>query len=278
VLPAVLRILLGLGIAYAVLLLLAWRFQTRLALPGARMRLIPPAQAGMPDGEVVDIAARDGVRLRGWYLPAAPARELGPPAPGLLWFYGNLETVTGLAPIVQWLRPPNIALLILDYRGYGESQGSPSEQGLYADADAAWGYLASRSGVDATRIAVYGRSVGSVPALHLASTRPVRAVVLESPFTTAAEMARVHYPFLPSFIVRLSMNNLERAARLTAPLLVFHGTEDNIALPRMGRAVAEAGRARELVMISGAGHNETYDVGGEEYRRKFQAFLAETLR
>jgi len=278
VLPSLLRILLGLGVAYAVLLLLAWRFQGRLALPGSRARLIPPAQAGMPDGEIVDVNSADGVRLRGWYLPASPGPGSQVPAPGLLWFYGNMETVTGLAPIIRWLRPPGVAVLILDYRGYGESGGSPSEPGLYADADAAWAYLSARPGVDASRIAVYGRSVGSVPALHLATTRPVRAVVLESPFSNAVEMAREHYAILPRFIVRLSMDNLERAARLTAPLLVFHGTEDDIALPRMGRAVAEAGHARELVLIQGAGHNETYDVGGEEYRRKFLDFLAKTLR
>ena len=278
VLPSLLRILLGLGIAYVALLLLAWRFQNRLALPGARMRLVPPAQAGMADGEIVDVTTADGVRLRGWYLPPSPHLNSRSPAPGLLWFYGNLETVTGLAPIVRWLRPPDVALLILDYRGYGESEGSPSESGLYADADAAWAYLTGRPEVDPSRIAVYGRSVGSVPALHLATRRPVRAVVLESPLSNAADMAREHYAFLPRFIVRLSMNNLERAARLTAPLLVFHGTEDDIAPVRMGRAVAEAGHARELVLIKGAGHNETYDVGGEEYRTKFLAFLAETLR
>ncbi|MBI2616422.1 MAG: alpha/beta hydrolase [Gemmatimonadetes bacterium] len=278
VLVSLLRILLGVAIAYGALLLLAWRFQNRMALPGARMRLVPPAQAGLPDGEIVDVTTADGVRLRGWYLAPSPDPRPGRPAPGLLWFYGNMETVTGLAPIVRWLRPPDIALLILDYRGYGESEGSPSEQGLYADADAAWAYLSARPEVDASRIAVYGRSVGAVPALHLATTRPVRAVALESAFSSAADMARVHYRMLPSFIVRLSMNNLERAARLTAPLLVFHGTEDAIALPRMGRAVAEAGHARELVLIRGAGHNETYDVGGEAYKQKLHQFLQEVLR
>lgn len=278
VLGPLLRILLGLAIAYAALLVLAWRFQHRLALPGARARLIPPAQAGMPDGEIVEVTTADGVRLRGWYLPASPTPNPRYLSPGLLWFYGNMETVSGLAPIVRWLRPPGTALLILDYRGYGESGGSPSERGLYADADAAWAYLTARPEVDSSRIAVYGRSVGSVPALHLATTRPVRAVILESPLSNAADMAREHYAFLPRFIVRLSMDNLERAARVAAPLLVFHGAEDDIAPVRMGRAVAEAGHARELVLIKGAGHNETYDVGGEEYRAKLRAFLRETLR
>ncbi len=276
-LAALWRILLGLVVAYLVVLLLAWRFQNRLALPGSRARLIPPVQAGIPDGEIVDVTTADGVHLRGWYLPPNPRPTTGG-APGLLWFYGNMENVSGLAPIVRWLRPPGIALLILDYRGYGESGGSPSEQGLYADADAAWAYLASRPEVDSARVAVYGRSVGSVPALYLATTRPVRAVALESPLSNAVDMAQEHYAFLPRFIVRLSMNNLERAARLNVPLLVFHGSEDVIAPPRMGRAVAEAGHARELVLIKGAGHNDTYDVGGEEYRNKLHRFLVETLR
>jgi fermentation-respiration switch protein FrsA (DUF1100 family) len=272
-----LRILAGLGLAYLAVLLLAWRFQERMALPGARARLIPPAQAGIRDGETVTVTAADGVRLQGWYLPPSPPPALRSPAPGLLWFYGNMENVSGLAPIIGALRPPGVALLILDYRGYGESDGSPSERGLYLDAEAAWTYLASRPGLDSSRIAVYGRSVGSVPALYLATGHPVRAVVLESPLTSAADMARVHYPFFPRFIVRLSMNNLERAARITAPLLVLHGDRDNIAPPWMGKAVAEAGHARELVLIRGAGHNETYDVGGAEYRRKLLAFLADVL-
>jgi fermentation-respiration switch protein FrsA (DUF1100 family) len=268
-----LRILVGLGLAYLAVLLLAWRFQERMALPGARARLIPPAQAGIPDGEIVTVTTADGVRLRGWYLPPAPAGKAA-----LIWFYGNMENVSGLAPIVGTLRPPGVALLILDYRGYGESNGSPSERGLYLDAEAAWTFLAGQPELDSNRIAVYGRSVGSVPALYLATSHPVRAVVLESPLTTAADMARVHYPFLPRFILRLSMNNLERAGRLTAPLLVLHGDRDQIAPPWMGRAIAEAGHARELVLISGAGHNETYDVGGAEYRRKLLAFLAQALR
>ncbi len=277
VLPSLLRILLGLGVAYLAVLLLAWLFQNRLALPGARARLISPAQAGLPDGEIADLTTADGVRLRGWYLPPNPV-PTGGPAPGLLWFYGNMENVTGLAPIVRWLRPPGTALLILDYRGYGESEGSPSEQGLYRDADRAWAYIVSRPQVDSTRIAVYGRSVGSAPALYLATTKPVRALVLDSPLSSAADMAREHYPFLPRFIMRLSLNNLERAARLTAPLLVFHGTQDDIAPPWMGRAVAEAGHARELVLIQGAGHNETYDIGAEAYRKKVHDFLGQALR
>lgn len=277
-LASALRILGALLAAYAILLVLAWRFQDRMAFPGRRTRLIHPRDAGLPDGEIVSIRTADSVQLRGWYLPASPTPGARHPTPALLWFYGNMETVSALAPIVRDLRPPGIALLIVDYRGYGESEGEPSEAGIYRDADAAWGYLASRAEVDSTRIAVYGRSVGSAVATYLADVKPVRAVVLESPFSNAAEMARVHYAMLPRFVVRMSLDNLARAARLTAPLLIFHGAEDEIVPPRMGRAVAEAGRAREFVLIAGSGHNDTYDVGGREYREKLHAFLREHLK
>lgn len=276
-LASLLRILAGLLVAYAALLVLAWWLQDRMAFPGRRQRLIDPRDAGLSGGEIVSITTSDGVRLRGWYLPPAPEPLRGQRAPGLLWFYGNMETVSALAPIVRDLRPPDIALLMLDYRGYGESGGSPSEAGIYRDAEAAWEYLAARPDVDASRIAVYGRSVGSAVATHLADTKPVRAVVLDSPFSNAKDMARIHYAMIPRALVRLSLDNLGRVGRLNVPLLVFHGTDDDIVPPRMGRAVAEAGRARELVLISGAGHNDTYDVGGREYREKLHAFLREML-
>lgn len=278
VLESAIRILIGLAIAYAVLVTLAWRYQEKLAFPGPRVRLIDPQAAGIPDGRRVSVTASDGVKLRGWYLPPSPNPGPRTPAPGLLWFYGNMETVSGLGPIIRELRPPGVALLILDYRGYGESEGAPTEPGLYHDAEAAWEFLASQPEVDANRIAVYGRSLGAAVALHLASTRRVGAVVLESPFSTGAEMAREHYPLLPSFILRLSLDNVGRASRIDAPLLVLHGTADQIAPLRMGRAVAEAGRARELVLIEGAGHNDTYDVGGRRYREKMHEFLRQALR
>jgi hypothetical protein len=278
VLESAIRILIGLAIAYAVLVALAWRYQEKLAFPGPRVRLIDPQAAGIPDGRRVTVRAADGIALHGWYLLPVPSPAPPNAAPGLLWFYGNMETVSGLSPIIRELRPPGVALLILDYRGYGESEGAPTEPGLYHDAEAAWEFLASQPEVDANRIAVYGRSLGAAVALHLATTRPVAAVVLESPFSSGRDMAREHYRLLPAFVLRLSLDNVGRAARIQAPLLVLHGTADNIAPLRMGRAVAEAGRARELVLIEGAGHNDTYDVGGRRYREKMHEFLGQTLR
>lgn len=278
VLAFILKAFVIIGIAYVAVVFLVWRFQNRLAFPGPDAPVPPPAAVGIPDGERVEVATADGVRLRGWYLPPQPPPSGKRGAPGLLWFYGNMETVRDLAPILRDFRPPGTAMLVLDYRGYGESDGTPTELGLYRDAEAAWDYLAGRPNIDSTRIAIYGRSLGSAVALYLATERPARAVILDSPFSNARQMADVHYAFVPKAVLNLQLDNVARAARLQVPLLVFHGSDDRVAPIRMGRAVAQAGRAEEFITLEGSGHNETYDVGGRAYVERVHQFLAAHLR
>jgi len=272
-----LKLLGGLVAGYAAVLLLAWRFQDRLAFPAPRLSLPEPSAHGLADGRRVAVTTSDGITLRGWYLPPAPPPTAAPSAPGLLWFGGNAETVAGVAPVLRALRPRGVALLALDYRGYGASEGRPSEPGIYRDAEAAWEFLAAQPEIDARRIAVYGRSLGTAPALHLATARDIRAVVLEAPFTSARAMARHHYPLLPAAILRLRLDNLTRARALRAPLLVVHGSDDVVVPVAMGRAVAAAGSARELVVVAGAGHNDLFATAGGAYRDRVLAFLEATL-
>lgn len=276
-LATALKVLAALLVLYGLIVLLAWRFQERLAFPGPNAALPAPSDRGILDGERVTAVTSDGVPLEGWYLPPRPAPAAGERAPGLIWFYGNMETVSDLAPILREFRPPGVGMLVLDYRGYGQNPGTPTEQGLYRDADAAWALLIERPEIDSARIAVYGRSLGSAVALYLATERPVRAVILESPFSNAREMADQHYAMVPNTLLHLRLDNLERAARLRVPLLVFHGTEDRIAPLRMGRAVADTAPQSEIVLIQGAGHNDTYQYGGIGYRSAFHAFLYKHL-
>jgi dipeptidyl aminopeptidase/acylaminoacyl peptidase len=252
-----------------------WLFQDRLAFPGPNSPATSPADAGIPEGETVTLLADDGVVLRGWYLPPNPAST--PLYPGVIWFYGNMETVHDLAATIRWLRPPGMGLLIMDYHGYGQSEGKATEQGLYRDAEAAWTFMVERPEIDTTRIGVYGRSLGSSVGLYLATERPVRAIALDSPFTSGRDMAAEHYRFLPRHLLRLELDNAKRVRLLRIPLLVFHGTEDVIAPYWMGKTIAEAGRAEELVAIEGAGHNDTYLMGGNAYRDRLHAFWREHL-
>src|SRR5216110_3235980 len=233
----ILRIFVGLVLAYVALVILAWRFQERLAFPAPRAPLPDPQRVGVANGEKVEVTMEDGTRLVGWYLastilhqPPQPSQ----PAAGLLWFYGNGETIAAIWPIVREFQPPGTAVLVVDYPGYGGSGGRATEGSLYAAADAAYAALATRPDVDPRRIYVYGRSLGSAVATYTAAHHPVAGLIVESPFTNAAAMARDAYRILPRFILRLSLDNLGRIKQVRCPLLLFHGTDDRLVPVRMG--------------------------------------------
>jgi fermentation-respiration switch protein FrsA (DUF1100 family) len=272
-LASVLRIVGALAAVYVLLAVLAWKYQDRLAFPGPRAQLPDPQDFGLRDGQVITVVTSDSVALKGWYLPPNPPPPAGQRSPGLIWFYGNMENIRAMGAVIRDFRPPGRGVVALDYRGYGESAGTPTEAGVYRDAEAAWSWLAARPEIDSARIAVYGRSIGAAPALYLASSKPVQALVLDSPFTRARDMAKLHYPWLPRFLISLSLDNLARARSLRTPLLIFHGSEDRLAPLRMGIQLVEAGRG-DLVILRGSGHNDTYDVGGLSYRDRVWSFLA----
>ncbi len=273
----ILRIAVGLALAYVTLVVLAWLFQERIAFPAPRAGLPDPKRVGVENGERVELASGDGTKLVGWYLAPKASPILPHPSPSfpaLLWFYGNGENVAAIWPVVREFQPPGTAVLVVDYPGYGASGGRATEAGLYAAADAAYASLLARPGVDAKRIYVYGRSLGSAVATDLAARRTVAGLILESPFTSAAAMARHAYYAVPRFVVKLSLDNLANIRRVHCPLLLFHGTADRLVPSAMGMQVAAAAAGPvEIVLIHGAGHNDTYDVGGREYRDKVWAFV-----
>ena len=279
-----LRILLGLIIAYAVLVLLAWLFQERMAFPAPSGALPDAAELKRLDAERIELVMKSGTRLAAVYLPPrrhpnpvgqSDSRTVGQKGPALLWFYGNGETIGAIWDIVVEWQPPGVAVLVVDYPGYGASGGRTTEPGLYEAADLAYQTLAGRADVDPARIFAYGRSLGSVVATHTAAAHQVAGLVLESPFTNAREMSGQHYGLFPRFILRLRLDNLGTIARVRCPVLVFHGTADRLVPPRMGAAVARAAPGPvELVWIEGAGHNTTYEVGGKQYRQKLWDFVA----
>ena len=289
----IVRIAVGLVLAYVVLLVLAWLFQERLAFPAPRAPLPDPTRVGVANGEQIALVMKDGTRLAGWYLRPTtgedgerPGRtgevEKASPVPprpspssaALLWFYGNGENIASIWPIVREFQPPHVALLVMDYPGYGGSGGRATEAGMYGAADAAYAALAARPEVDPRRIYVYGRSLGTAAATYTATHHPVAGVILESPFTNAADMARHAYRIFPSVIVRLSLDNLGRIKQVRCPVLLFHGTGDRLVPLEMGMQVAAAARGPvELVLLQGSGHNESYAVGGNQYRNKVWAFV-----
>lgn len=271
-------IVLGLAGVYLVIVLLLWAFQERITFPAPRAAL-PDLARTIGYGERVELRMRDGTRLVGWYLPPAPtpdhavSRSLTP-FPAVLWFYGNGETIAAIWPIIRDFRPPNASLLVLDYPGYGASGGKASEAGMYEAADLAYEAILARPETDPRRVYVYGRSLGTAAATHLAAAHEIAGLILESPYTSARGMAARHYRIVPTALVRLGLDNIGRMPRIHCPTLIFHGTADMIVPIQMGHDVgAAAGGPVEFVMIEGAGHNDTYDVGGKTYREKLAAFV-----
>ena len=222
--------------------------------------------------EDVYLTTSDGVRIHGWFVPGSGDTTL-------LWFHGNGGNISNRADNIAGLnRRLGVNILIIDYRGYGLSEGSPNEQGTYLDAEAAVAHALSRPGVDPERLVLFGRSLGCAVAAEMALRHDVYAVVLESPFTSVSAMARRAYAFLPGLglLVGNLYDTLGKTARIEAPVMVLHGDSDEIVPFEMGREVFEAAQEpKRFYRIRGAGHNDTYAVGGAPYLDALGSFLAD---
>ena len=206
--------------------------------------------------QTLEIVADDGTRLSG-YLVAAASR----PAPTLIYFGGNAEEISSTLADARWPRTWSIAGL--NYRGYGRSEGKPGEQVLVADALALFDAVARRPDVDARRIVVVGRSLGTGVAARVAAERPVAGAVLISPYDSLVEVGRGHYPWLPvSFLLRHRFDSLSAVKTARVPLLTIVGTADGIIPTARSRALHEAwpGPKRWLA-LEGAGHNDLSMAG-----------------
>jgi hypothetical protein len=214
--------------------------------------------------------AADGVRVRGWLV--ASDRK---PAPLLIYYGGNAEEVSWQAT-EPW--PEDWSLALVNYRGYGRSEGKPSEQALFRDAELAFDALAARPDVDRARIVLVGRSLGSGVATHVASRREVAGLVLISPFDSMVALGERHYPFLPvRLLLKHPFDSLALAPTLKAPLLAIVGERDGIIPPEHSRRLYDAwGGRKHWVLVPRAGHN---DLGPQpEFWRPIGEFLAERAR
>lgn len=214
--------------------------------------------------------APDGVRLHGWYAPQAGAQHT------LLWCHGNAGNISHrLDHIKMLLEQVRANIFILGYRGYGRSEGSPDEEGLYKDAQAAYDYLASQKNVQAQHVVLYGQSLGGAVVIDLALARPCAGLIIESSFTSAKDMAKKVFPFLPiHYFLGVKFDSAAKIKQLHVPVLIMHGTEDEVVPFELGQQLfAAANEPKEFYPISGARHNDPYLVGGEAYYARIREFI-----
>jgi len=218
--------------------------------------------------EPVKILADDGVRLDGWFIPARQARG------AVLFFHGNAGNISHRLDSLKIFNDLGLDVLIFDYRGYGRSQGSPSEAGTYRDAEAAWRYLTEQRRIPARNIVLFGRSLGAAIAAYLATRHTPGALIIESAFTSVPELAADVYPFLPArWLSRFHYNIREYLGSVSSPVLVVHSRDDEIIPFKHGRELfAAANEPKHLLELRG-GHNDAFLVSGQTYVKGLDTFL-----
>ena len=263
-------LLLAIAIGYAAIAALVWLLQEKLIFYPREPAPLPLAPAGWRLEEVLHVTA-DGTRLAG-VLVMPPAER----APLVIYFGGNAEEATSYAPEAERTYGAR-AVLLMNYRGYGRSAGRPGEKALVADAIELYDWAARRPGIDAQRIALHGRSLGTGVAVQVAAARPARCVVLTSPYASLVDVAKEVYWWLPvALLMRHPFDSASLAPRLRAPALVLVGEADNLVPPHHSRKLAAAwGGPVELVSLEGFGHNDL-DVN-PRYDAAIRAFLDRNL-
>ena len=265
-----------LGILLAVyggLALLLYFSQSRLVYypETGREIIATPVRIGLPF-EDIRLTASDGIGLHGWFVPAPQPRGT------VLFLHGNAGNISHRLDSVQMFHRLGYNTLIFDYRGYGNSGGTPTEQGTYRDAEAAWRYLTEQRQVPACRIVLFGESLGGAIAAQLASTRKPAALVIASGFTSVPEMAQHLYPYLPvRWLARIRYDTRAYLRTVTAPVLIAHSPQDEIIPYEHGRALFAAAHPPKQFLELAGGHNDGFIFMREEWVRALGDFLGKQM-
>ncbi len=231
-----------------------------------------PAQNGQ-SYEDVYFSSRDGLSLHGWYVPG----EAGTPL--VVLFHGNSANISNLLDYLHFLNGLGLSSFIFDYRGFGTSEGhAQKEEDLYQDSRGALDYLSGR-GWEPRQMIYFGHSMGAAAALQMALETPPAGLILEAPFTNLREIAWHFFPFTYAVFGWWSMgdefDNLDKIGKITRPVLLFHGDRDRVVPTDMSlRLFARAREPKTLVIVPGAGHSNSFLIGGEPYRASWLSFLA----
>jgi fermentation-respiration switch protein FrsA (DUF1100 family) len=258
-------------LVYPLLVFAAWAFFSFLAARSTYYPLrFPHGDWSLKtalNAEDVWLHTADGIRLHAWWIEAPGSRL------ATLFLHGNAGNVTHRYLHAREISAAGSSLLLLDYRGYGQSAGSPTEKGLYRDAEAAWAWLQSK-GYAQERIIIHGESLGTAVAVELAArTRPA-GVILEAPFSSARDVAATVLPLIGPCIV-WGFDSLSRIPRVKAPKLFIHGQRDSIIPIRLGeRLYTAAPPPKDIWRIPSADHNDILESAGAEYRTRLAAFYS----
>lgn len=258
-----------LAAAYGGFALLLTIFQSRLVFypETGREIVATPGQIGL-QYEDIQLKTADGIGLHGWYIPAPQPRGT------VLFLHGNAGNISHRLDSVQMFHRLGYSMLIFDYRGYGNSGGTPTEQGTYRDAEAAWRYLTEQRHIPSCRIVLFGESLGGAVAAWLAARQRPAALVIASGFTSVPDLAQQLYPYLPvRWLARIRYDTRESLRSVTAPVLVAHSPEDDIIPFEHGGALFAAAHPPKQFLELAGGHNDGFIFMRETWVRALGDFL-----
>lgn len=241
--------------------------QTRLIYYPSREIVATPDGIGL-SYRAVSFESADGVHLSGWFVPSVPSRGV------ILFCHGNAGNISHRLESIEIFHSLGLSTFIFDYRGYGQSKGNPSEKGTYLDAEAAWDYLVRKERLPPSGIIIFGRSLGGAVASRLAGNHSPKALILESTFTSARDMASGLYPFLPSLLCRFKYDAIAAIPHVDCPVLVVHSPHDEIVPFSHGRRLYEAAREPKEFLEITADHNSGFLVSGKVYTQGLEAFIS----
>jgi len=226
-----------------------------------------PASWGL-DYDDVTLNTADEVQLHGWYLPSPQSEQV------LLFFHGNGGNISHRRDSIEIFHRLGLNVLIIDYRGYGQSEGTPDEQGLYQDASAAWRYLTDQKGFANDQILIFGRSLGGAIAARLASGVQARGLILESTLSSARDFARDVFPILSRLILtRYDFNTVAYIQHVNYPVLVLHSPEDEIMPFHLGEKVFQAAHEPKRFVRMQGGHNDGFLQSQPGYEQELDRWL-----
>jgi len=259
--------------AYGVLLLAVYFFQSHLVFyPEAGREIVAtPDQFGLPYKDV-HLKTADGVDLHGWYVPVAQSRGT------VLLLHGNAGNISHRIDTLQMFYRLGYSTLIIDYRGYGNSGGTPGEEGSYRDSEAAWRYLTEQHHIPPRRIVVFGESLGGAVAAWLSARYKPGALVIASGFTSVPELGQQLYPYLPMrWLTNIHYDTREYLRAVTAPVLIAHSPDDEIVPFEHGRALFAAAHTPKQFLELAGGHNDGYIFTRAAWIVALEDFLSEQL-
>lgn len=249
------RIVFQLLAVYAVVLLAVYLAQRSLQYFPDKNYPGEPKDSGVPDMQIVELKTEDGLLLKSWFAP--PPKKDGQI---VILYHGNAGHIGHRAIKAQHFINHGFGVLLVEYRGYGGNPGRPTEQGLYHDGRAALRFLEGQE-YTASQFILYGESLGSGVAVQMAFEIQPRYLILETPFSSAADVAKKQYFFLPvDFLMKDRFDNIDKISGIKTSLLIVHGDEDAVVPIDLAEKLFEAaGHPKEFITINGGHHNDLYD-------------------